>query len=632
MNGKNYIKVLFASLVVSVGDLNAATIEDSLIAYLESLNKADDVSNVLANETAISPFVSEQRKERLIVNLTHICKAIDHSKGEIDIVESKFEGQLGAAIVSVGDMAFPNSLRMLPFALVLQDDKWIPAPLLGSFSNTNLSFHSEVRQSANNLENWMGSRAASLLSERRIKAEEIFLEEARKEAANKFEIENESINVLERFLYLCREQQAARVAYYLDRDFLKNKKLSDQYSEQVTNRLRDKSKDTAWYFLTNKNVVALPLTMSEGVVTVGFFDSSSRFKLTFNAIEVNADPLSDRKKHWEIVPDEAFNNTAEDFVDSGIDDPVFETDFIEALRDKYPFSPSSSLTFLNQGVQAAHEAKDFLTFIRLWKNIEDVDTLNFIRESWMTILDSKLENLKVIEDGDVGAVLISGTKHLYAEKIDGEWSLCRNWTALNGGGLFNPVRAQRARVSSEIATMKKNLIADEKQENAIVFAKLTPESQLSPIAEENVGELTMQWLQARINGQEDFYVNQSLSIFNPDKFAQLAEIHKKRGDEELNLLSSYVEGNWGVSCVELSGVNGGVSDYIVVCATTVNGEERVIADIDIQLPNNKGRKILNDKEFEDIKNHLMDREGLQLVELCKKALLDAESDRQLKLK
>ena len=87
----------------------------------------------------------------------------DLKNGGLEVVESRVDGELGGVIVRKSAGYDPSLLRVLAVALVKRGERWLPAPVPGSFENCGLGFDQAIRTRARELENWMLSRQAQLL-------------------------------------------------------------------------------------------------------------------------------------------------------------------------------------------------------------------------------------------------------------------------------------------------------------------------------------------------------------------------------------------------------------------------------------------------------------------------------------
>ena len=126
--------------------------KNAALKYLSLLSNGE---LKIKEHTAISKHCSTKRLAELETHVKLSTERYFNTNHLFEIEELKTVSNFAAALVKAANLSNPLDTHILPVALLLRDDKWIPAPLLGSFSNTGYGYDLKTEQSVKALETWM---------------------------------------------------------------------------------------------------------------------------------------------------------------------------------------------------------------------------------------------------------------------------------------------------------------------------------------------------------------------------------------------------------------------------------------------------------------------------------------------
>jgi hypothetical protein len=186
----------------------------------------------------------------------------------------------------------PFGAEVLAMGLRLEKGRWRVAPLPGNFDNTNVGFDPEVRREVEELELW-------LAEQRVLQASDLYLRavadlEKRMKAVELGGVleDGSATEVVEAFLAACRRKDAAAVLVFLG---VESGHTSEMHSPQsiVLRGLRGDSQLADWRLLTSPDVAAIVAEEREQrsatVVSVLFHDADNPSRPKLLNFSVNED-------------------------------------------------------------------------------------------------------------------------------------------------------------------------------------------------------------------------------------------------------------------------------------------------------------------------------------------------------
>lgn len=158
------MKPLLLLLALVVTSAAAPDPGEAALGYLEKL-RSGKVSLEPNGDTAISPNTQKEKRGEISRRLGRT--ASDLEGGTLALAATRIDGDLAAAIVCKSDGLDPSRLQVCAVALLLRDERWLPAPVPASFENSSLGFALERRTRARALESWMLQQQTDLLNSAR---------------------------------------------------------------------------------------------------------------------------------------------------------------------------------------------------------------------------------------------------------------------------------------------------------------------------------------------------------------------------------------------------------------------------------------------------------------------------------
>ncbi|MEP4076740.1 hypothetical protein [Haloferula sp.] len=213
----------------------------------------------LTNDTALAPGTTREKQAAIRDRIKQLSSAVE--EGELRVIDEKVEGGLAAVLVS-RIIDYDSSLvQVYAVALLKRDDRWLPAPLLGSYENTGITYIPLLSESAKRLEDWMNRERTAHLTRLRKDVQAELLADIRK-AGSTCELYNiEPEQFVERFIDACRQNDIPAALACLGG---LEEPLPDNWSETlrfIANSIRTaNSPSEAWRRMTNTTCARALLT------------------------------------------------------------------------------------------------------------------------------------------------------------------------------------------------------------------------------------------------------------------------------------------------------------------------------------------------------------------------------------
>lgn len=223
------------------------------LSYLNHLSKGElDIEK----HTALSPHCGLQRRKTIRERIAFLQKN-DFRQGDTFSIEStKVENHLAAVLVRATNPAAPLSDRIHAVALVKDKKEWQPAPLPGSFSNTGYGYDETIELTVRTLEHWMAREKILRETQRREKAAAEFKTTIaaveQKAGLDAMSPEEAVIH----FLKQCREKNLLGILAAMGAASDQLLEPLDTTIDIVSQGLRNSPKSSDWHLLTNRSVIA----------------------------------------------------------------------------------------------------------------------------------------------------------------------------------------------------------------------------------------------------------------------------------------------------------------------------------------------------------------------------------------
>ena len=262
---------ILCSSPVSAKSTEQTTEANVAIQYIKKLAK-DEVD--LNRDTAISEHCGIQRRKVIREQLTFLRKT-HFSDGDTFTVESQqTKGDFAAVLLRAENSSSPLSTRIHALALVRKKENWLVAPLPGSFANTDYGYDESVEKTVRTLELWMAREKATRESQARRSAEDQLLTSIKKEEKSTHLESLTKKQAALNFITQCRKKNLFGVLAALGG-------ASDKLTDSLATTVHLVSQglgtdDTAndWQLVTNPSVIVQAITTDSKSkeIAIGFWN------------------------------------------------------------------------------------------------------------------------------------------------------------------------------------------------------------------------------------------------------------------------------------------------------------------------------------------------------------------------
>lgn len=228
----------------------------------------------LTQDTAISSYSGIQRQKTIREQLDFLRKT-RFSEGDIFTFEAqKNQGDFAAVLLRSENSRTPLSIRIHTLALIQKKGTWLAAPLPGSFANTGYGYDESVEKSVKSLERWMAREKATRESQARQKAADHFLaailkEEkmARPESLTK---KQAALN----FITQCRQKNLLGVLASMGAASDELKDSLETTANLISQGLNTKDPANDWFLVTHPSVTMEMMNTAEKSeeIAIGFWN------------------------------------------------------------------------------------------------------------------------------------------------------------------------------------------------------------------------------------------------------------------------------------------------------------------------------------------------------------------------
>ncbi|MDG1357979.1 MAG: hypothetical protein P8P36_07280, partial [Akkermansiaceae bacterium] len=112
----------------------------------------------LNRDTAISRHCSPKRRKELETRLKRLHDNEFSDTDTLTLEAQSTDSHFASVLIRLENSVNPLNTRIYRIALLRRGDRWIPAPMLGSFSNTGYGYGIEAERSVKKLEAWMSQQ------------------------------------------------------------------------------------------------------------------------------------------------------------------------------------------------------------------------------------------------------------------------------------------------------------------------------------------------------------------------------------------------------------------------------------------------------------------------------------------
>ena len=603
--------------------------EDQSKAAIHFLELISNGQLDLVRDTALSKHCSPKRLKELETRIERV-RNNDISDNDIFTFEAQLtDSGFAAVLVRADNMMNPLNKHIHPVALLRRNNQWLPAPLLGSFSNTGYGYDLESEISVKKLETWMGQQ--KILRESKhtqkikseIKSKIIKIEQAAELA------EMNSGQITSYFLKQCRNKNTLAIIASIGSAYTPAENKLGQDIEIISKAMQlEPTSRGAWYHLSQACIAQVIETDDKtGKVTVGCFDPSQADKNEHYAFKTITFPAV--RRHGKTIlhlPSELtdLKNQKRRFQNI---DPKLKNKISMAIIKKTNMSQHGTPEQLLEHFTKSINEQNFHDFLRLSvrenEGCTEEDTLIQIAQLWNTLRECEIKKplilnpvaekpltLTNVEYRRVGSGRPFKKKELWMIKNHDSWHI------LPASMLQPHLRQivddtenkaeQNDKVDSMIKILRQQMHEQWLQATFEQIVTTTLPSSLEAPSADEAQEILALLRKHLMNGNIKAYFSQCFILENSDK-NKINEHTKRliRGVHDqlpaIETLGISKKGAWiGISTKTTSKVSK-LDDYpLYLFANTPKGP-RLFANLDLRYPRNSGRKSLNEQNWNQLK-------------------------------
>jgi hypothetical protein len=601
----------------------AKTVSELAISYLKKIANGDlDVTK----DTALSSNCSSSRRIKIREHLTFIQLNYFRKNDTFSLELLEQGKQFSAVLIRVENTATPLDTRIISVAMAREKDGWKPAPLPNSFTNINYGYDESVEKKIKHLEKWMTTEKTKREIAIREKATSKFQSLL---AKNEKELQPNKIDAgtaVLKFIDACQHNNLmkALVSMGAASDALDDP-LNDTIN-YVSNGLETRDTNNKWQLLTNSSSIynIMNIDNKRNEVAVGFYNPLMRtssqvlyfpikekgqknFVRLSPSLEAAVKPnKNQRQRHFHHrrddeqklirkIPSVIFKNIEAKHAKSPeklVEDFLGATNF----KDAVALLPTKELPIPSEDGQIAL-----------------LESLAFLWQGFNSVRSLPKPSIKIARDGLLAAAPLE-----YAQpKKLGAFQTWRLWMIKGDKGWhLIPEKSIAAIVDEKIKLKIKGL-----SEKLDIITK-NQRKERSKKMLSHVTKIDLVELKEAVTKQEAinlFKLYRSRLRSNDyaaalDCCALLDNSSDTRTLKNFNyairgasdhtkddlILGVVKSGKWSGVSVRTQSKTSGTHDYPMYLFLNTNNGAKILLDIDLRYPSNKGRSIINKKNWDKI--------------------------------
>ncbi len=232
----------------------------------------------IAKDTALSPNCSISRRKSIREHL-NLLQSNYLRENDTFTVESVKDGdQFSAVLIRAENPSAPLSSRVFSIALIRKKDGWKPAPLPDSFANTDYGYDEAVENTVKNLEKWMATEKIKRETAHRNKATNEFQSALAKIEKELNPTKLNARTAVENFIELCRSKDLMKILASMGAASGALQESLEDTISVVSGGLEVDDLENDWQVVTNRSSVYEVMNVDEkrNEVAVGFYNPMLR--------------------------------------------------------------------------------------------------------------------------------------------------------------------------------------------------------------------------------------------------------------------------------------------------------------------------------------------------------------------
>jgi hypothetical protein len=620
------IPLCINTATLNAQEKTAKTISELAISYLKKIANGDlDITK----DTALSSNCSSSRRIKIREHLTFIQLNYFRKNDTFSLELLEQGEQFSAVLIRVENTATPLDTRIISVAMAREKDGWKPAPLPNSFTNINYGYDESVEKKIKHLEKWMTTektkREIAIREKATSKFQSLLAKNEKELQPNKLDAGTAVL----KFIDACQHNNLmkALVSMGAASDALDNP--LDDTVNVVSNGLETRDTNNKWQLLTNSSSIynIMNIDNKRNEVAVGFYNPLMRtssqvlyfpikekgqktFVRLSPSLEAAVKPnKNQRQRHFHHrrddeqklirkIPSVIFKNIETKHAKSPeklVEDFLGATNF----KDAVALLPTKELPIPSEDGQIAL-----------------LESLAFLWQGFNSVRSLPKPSIKIARDGLLAAAPLE-----YAQpKKLGAFQTWRLWMIKGDKGWhLIPEKSIAAIVDEKIKLKIKGLseklaIITKNQHKELIKKVLSHVTKIDLVElkeavtkQEAINLFKLYRSRLRSNDYaaaldccallDNSSDTRTLKNFN---YAIRGASDHTKDDLILGVVKS---GKWSGVSVRTQSKTSGTHDYPMYLFLNTNNGAKILLDIDLRYPSNKGRSIINKKNWDKIEKN-----------------------------
>lgn len=628
-------------------------------AALLYVNLLSDGELNIKEHTAISRHCSAKRLTELKAQVSLFKTRYSSTNHLFEVKEQKAAANFAAVLVSADNLSNPLETHILPIALVLRNGKWIPAPLIGSFSNTGYGYDLKTEQSVKALETWMAEGKKRHETQSREKSLDSF-----KDKLNDIEQEAgfDKMSPEEAVTYFIQQLKSSNMLGIIASLGMASEKQHDQImeavrcvSEVLNPDATPPSSNNTWPYFTETSSLTKVIKEDKdtGEVLVGCLNPGANY-FRFNRwgqkiFTIQTKTVNGRR----IISLNTSKNTLANPKELGWSKEKndFRKKFSTLMFQKIDATKCDTTKALLDHLLESLRKQDFTRFMGLIPSDNDYSkndrNHSFIMESaayyWRELAvdhDVRYDFSQVVTDNDYALAELHYSRPDTGNRYRSE----EVWMFKDKGGwhvaplrLITDFLATNDQADRNVIDKLKQQIREKNLE--VAFSKTSQTSlPLPPIAisEELAKNRLHDYLERLGHGDINASLANCVMLKGTDKdklmqYLERAARSIKDQSEDIHILGSVTKAGWVGISARTKSRSSALYDYPLYLIANTEGGPRVFLNLDLRYPRNSGRSALNEANWKTFKNaapeksiSILDGIAKEHYKLCEKDIADME--------
>lgn len=622
------------------------------ISYLK---KIADGSLDIARDTALTKNCGIARRKIIRDRIKFIRTSYLRKNDTFSLESIKSDGNLSAALIRTENIAHPLKPRVLSVALILKNNQWLPAPLPASFANSGYGFDEQVEQRVKALERWMARTKINLETKHQQTAAQN-LQTAIKKVEQQMSLDGMSPqDAVEHFIKQCRSKDLTNILAAMGAASGALEESLDELSAVIAEGLAMREPENEWFSLTNPSTAYAIMKFDEKrkEVAVGFYNPMLRRQskvLYFPTAEKNGmqfvqlSPilkiaLLDNDQRWQ----QRWRHRRDDERKLVIEVP---SAVIESIKPIPGASPKELLESFLDAVHKGSFRHAIQLLPRTGKPFDDKKQLSIVlanlANQWQALSSLKsapTPKHSLVQDERIALAPLQfafpdrpGRIHnhnVWMLKSGEKWHLVPENT-LKGMDDITILRSMN-KLEKQLKSMKTEQRKELSRKMLSLVTILNPK-ELKPAPTEADSKTALKQYRAHLRSDDRKAALSSCAALNISdstktlkKFGYAIRGAKAQLSDDI-ILNTHTDGNWTAISVRTQDKRTEEYDYpLYLCVQTDQGA-KILLDIDLRYPSNKGRKILNASQWNALKESLPADQLKNIQSLFSKHLQSVEKD------